>query len=246
MKYDAKTLFIDLEMSPNIGYAYDKYETTLISIDHYSHIQCAAFKWGHKDKVEVYAQSDFPEWKKDRFDDSRLVEILLKTVDSADIVVAHNAKKFDIKKLNTRAIVNNFDPIRKPIVVDTLQVARTHFGFTGNSLDDLGTQLGLGSKVEKSYKGLWKLCMSGDKSAWKDMKEYNIGDIVLLERLYQKFLPWINPFPRVKMDNGKCPKCSSSNFKRNGWKYTRHAETQRYQCLGCGDPNIYGLTTIRK
>lgn len=206
------------------------------------HIQSFAWKWSNEDTIHCLALCDFPLYKKQPHNDVELVKKLHSLFSQADIVIAHNGLAFDIKRSNSRFLVHGLRPPRPYKTVDTLKVARRYFGFFGNSLDELARIFKLGRKEEKGVKELWKKCYDGDRKAWIAMKRYNKMDVELLEGIYRKMLPYINPFPRVRMDNGKCPKCSSTSFKKNGMKYGKNWECQRYACLECGDGNIYGET----
>ena len=164
-------------------------------------------------------------------------------IDQADIIVAHNLKKFDLKKANTRFLLNDLDPPRPTKVLDTLTIARSKFGFIGNSLEDLGIQLGIGAKTEKKHGDLWFSCYNGsDMKAWKDMKKYNVQDVILLEKIFTKFLPWVSPYPVVSIDDGTCRKCGSSKSIRRGFEYTAKGRKQRYKCLSCGSWRVDSAT----
>lgn len=240
----AKTLFIDFEVSPHFGGFYDGYETTPISIDRLQWVMSVAFKWFGEDKVYVYGQSDFPLWKKDRFDDTEVVRKAWEAMNKAEIVVAHNAKKFDIKKANTRFLMDDLGPTRPYKVVDTLQVARRYFSFPKNSLNELSKYFEIGGKSEKTHSDLWQKCINGDRGAWKSMKEYNVHDVELLELIYRRMLPFVDPFPVVHPDNGKCRACGGSNFIKRGFRYKKGGqEAQSIQCTGCGK---YDHTPYRK
>ncbi len=238
MNKTPKTLFVDVEVSPLIGYSYQRWDARVIDVDHEQHIQSFAYKWLGQDKTYCYAQPDFPIWKKNRFDDSELAKKLWEIMNQADIVVAHNAKKFDIKQINTASIRGDLGPPRPYKVLDTLQIARKHFKFSSNSLDELGKALKVGSKLEKGVPQLWKLCMNGDKKAWGFMKAYNIQDVVLLEKIYKKFLPWIDPYPITHMNNDKCRKCGDPHVVKRGWRYTKTSKTPRLFCVGCSSWDI--------
>jgi len=238
-----RILLIDFEISPNIGRYYDSpWEARIIKTEQYQYILSFSYKWLGKKPIYTYALPDFPEWKDDKTDDFGIVKKAWEVMNQADVICAHNLKKFDMKKANTRFIVNHLPPLKQLVMIDTLTIAKNKFGFIGNSLNDLCKQLKIGQKKEKTHSDLWEACLEGDMTAWRHMKEYNRHDVVLLEELYKRFMPWIQPFPRLRMDNGKCPKCGSSNFKKNGIKYYKRAWAQRYKCLNCGEANFYGET----
>jgi hypothetical protein len=238
-----RILLLDLEISPNVGRFYDKpWEARIIKTEQYQYLLCASWKWLGKRKITTFALPDFPNWKKNRFDDSALVKELWEAINQADALCAHNLNRFDIRKACARFIVNDLDPPHPCQMIDTLAIAKRKFGFIDNTLQGLCIQLGIGKKTSKTYSDLWEACLEGDEVAWKRMKRYNRQDVRLLEKLYKRLMPWIQPFPRLRMDNGKCPKCGGMTFKKNGIKYYPHAYAQRWKCLTCGDPNIYSPT----
>jgi len=230
----SKVLLFDLEISPIIGYAYKRWEANLIDVDHEQHIQSFSYKWLGEKKVYCFAQPDFPQWKKDRFDDSALAQKLNEVLSQAEIVVAHNLKKFDAKQANTSFIRNDISPPRPYKTIDTLQVAKKYFKFSSNSLNELGKQLKVGQKLEKGVPQLWKLCMNGDKKAWGFMKAYNKQDVLLLEKIYLKLRPWIESYPVTHLDNGTCRKCGSNHLIKRGFVYRVKGTAHKLQCRSCG------------
>lgn len=239
-----RILLLDLEISPNVGRFYDSpWEARIIKTEQYQYLLSFSYKWLGKKSIYTYALPDFPNWEEDRTDDSALVTKLWEVMNQADALCAHNLKKFDAKKANTRFLVNHLRPLKQVPMIDTLVIARSKFGFIGNSLNDLCKQLKIGKKLDKTHSDLWEDCLEGDVKAWRHLKEYNRHDIVLLEALYMRLAPWIQPFPRLRVDNGKCPQCGSTALKKNGMKYYKNASAQRYACLDCGNANVYGPTT---
>jgi predicted RNA-binding Zn-ribbon protein involved in translation (DUF1610 family) len=97
----------------------------------------------------------------------------------------------------------------------------------------------LGKKKDHEGHILWVKCMNGDKKAWKTMEEYNIQDVILLEKLYKKLLPWIKSpinLNIMKKDrNGfDCPTCGKASLISKGFSYTTTGAYQRYHCKACG------------
>ena len=156
---------------------------------------------------------------------------LWKLFDQADITVAHNNLSFDYKKSNTRFIQHGLTPPSPYKLVDTLQVARRHFKFVSNKLDDLGRDLGLGRKIETGQ-SVWFGCIRGEMEAWDKMKKYNKNDVDLLYKIYVKLTPWINQL--VTRNYGECPRCGSRQLRKRGVRITLSSQTQRYQCWSCG------------
>ena len=120
--------------------------------------------------------------------------------------------------------------------IDLLKTARQQFRFPSNKLDYVGRALGLGQKVSHEGFELWIKCMNKDKDAWTRMQAYNVQDVLLLEKVYKRFLPWIKNHPNrgVHMDTDHvCPTCGSDNVKRRGYNHTKAGKYQRYQCGSC-------------
>ena len=239
MKNKAKStmLFLDIETSPSLGYVWGKWEQNVLEFEKEWHIMSFSVKDIGK-KASTYALPDYKvSYKKDKEDDKELMKVLWKYLDTAEIVCAHNGKKFDMKKINSRFVYHGL-PLPSPYkVVDTLQEARKHFGFTSNKLDDLGRYLKIGRKLSHTGFKLWLDCLKGDMKAWATMKRYNEQDVILLEKLYKRLLPYMNNHPPAGMYNGKpmsCPNCGSGHVQRRGIMKTRTNIYQRFQCQDCG------------
>lgn len=66
------------------------------------------------------------------------------------------------------------------------------------------------------------------------MERYNKYDVLSLEELYEKLIPWDNTINfNVYSEENKCS-CGSVKFKRNGYYFTNSAKYQKYKCTSCG------------
>jgi tRNA(Ile2) C34 agmatinyltransferase TiaS len=68
------------------------------------------------------------------------------------------------------------------------------------------------------------------------MKEYNIGDVVEMEKLYMRLRPWIKSHPNPAMyvaDKEQCPTCGGSNIQSRGLGGGMTYQYRRYQCMSC-------------
>jgi DNA-directed RNA polymerase subunit RPC12/RpoP len=80
--------------------------------------------------------------------------------------------------------------------------------------------------------------MDNDAAAWKLMEKYNKQDVILLEKLYDRLLPWIDGHPNhglyEESDTMVCTNCGSKHLQRRGLQHSLTASYQRYQCQDCG------------
>jgi len=247
-----KILILDIETAPVLAYVWRTFKENIswdqVSTDWY--ILSFAAKWLDDAHVLYYDQSR----KRDIEDDQALMRKLHKLLDQADIVVAHNGKKFDVRKIKARFILNGFPPPSPFKVVDTLLEARREFAFTSNRLVALTDQLCPEEKKDehKEFPGfaLWAECLKGNRDAWRAMKTYNEQDVRALEALYLKLRPWIVGHPNVAAyvdpERVSCPKCGSTNVERRGYSFTQTSKYQRYHCRDCGGWSRGRLTTNTK
>jgi hypothetical protein len=177
---------------------------------------------------------------KDISNDKQILKGIWKLLDEADIVIGQNSKKFDQKKLNARFVYHGFQPPSSFKHIDTVVLARKHFGFTSNKLEYMTDKLCKKYKKLKHTKfqgfELWKECLSGNIKAWKEMERYNKYDVLSLEELYTKLIPWdssIN-FNLYKEGTAIVCTCGSENFIKRGFFYTSTGKFQRHKCSDCG------------
>lgn len=230
-----KTLLLDIETFPNVGYVWGKYQQDVIDfVDHW-YILSFAYKWfNEREAVKVLALDDDPLYKPG-IKDSGLILPLWELLDKADVVVAHNGQAFDASRINTRFLQYKMGPPSPYKIVDTLKTARK-FSFNSNKLDDLGRDTAEGRKEHHFGFPTWLGCARGDKAAWKMLKKYNKKDVELLERVYRRLLPWIDDHPNIGAFNGDahvCPNCGSKKVHCRGYAYNKTTQYQRYFCTNC-------------
>jgi len=231
-----KILLFDIETAPNLAYVWEKYEQDVIAFEKERYMLSFAYMWLDDEKLQVRALPDYKLYKKDKTDDFALASELWRLFDEADVIVAHNGNRFDIKMTNAAFLRHGMKPPSPYKTVDTLLVARNKFKLNSNKLDDLGELLGLGRKVEHGGFKLWLGCLSGDKKSWKLMKDYNGQDVKLLEKVYLKLRPWMTNHPNLNLLKGVscCPTCQSNKIHSRGFGYTKTTKYNRYQCQSCG------------
>lgn len=236
MKTGPKILALDIETAPILGFVWDLWDQNVgINQIHYDwYVLSWAAKWIGDKKVLQQDQRH----TKNIEDDSRILRDMWELLNEADVVVTQNGKSFDIKKLNARFVIHGMKPPSSFKHIDTRLLAKKHFGFTSNSLEYMSGKLNVKYKKlkHKRFPGfeLWRECLRGNREAWVEMAKYNIHDVLALEELYTKIIPWDNSVNfNVYTDHPICT-CGSKDFKLNGFMYSSTGRFQRYSCKQCG------------
>lgn len=226
-----KILLLDIETSPNLAHVWGIWQQNvgLNQLLESSKTLCFAAKWLGKEEI-TFKSSYSTSHKK-------MLKSIHEMIDEADAVIHYNGTKFDMPTLNKEFLLAGMPPPSPVKQIDLLQVAKRQFRFVSNKLDYVSQALGLGKKTEHMGHELWVRCMAKDKEAWELMEKYNINDVVLLEKVYYKFLPWIKHHLNLSLTSGEevCPNCGGSHYHKRGYALTSVSRFQRYQCQGCGN-----------
>lgn len=197
---------------------------------------CAAWKMlGDKRVFSACVLDDPKRFKKCYFDDYVVVKALHDLMHEVDVIVAHNGDNFDWKMFTARCIFHDLPPPPRPLMIDTLKVARSCFKFEANDLRYLARFLGV---EEKGQAPDWELIAIGDEKEIKLCASYNKQDIRALEPIYLKLRPYMKNHPNVnaahRLPVDVCPTCASPNIILRGFHVTRSGKKQRMQCQECG------------
>jgi len=231
-----RILLLDIETAPNTAHVWGLWQqnvgTNQIMASGY--VMCWAAKW-HGDKRVSFARVGYDE-KGDVTGALEMLTPMWEMLNEADIVVHYNGKSFDIPTLNKEFLLHGLTPPSPYRQVDLLQVVRRNFRFPSKKLDYVCRQLGVGGKVKHAGHGLWVACMANDPTAWQTMERYNKGDVRILERLYDKLLPWIQGHPNHGLygDGIMCTNCGSAKVQSRGLQRTSTATYVRIHCTACG------------
>lgn len=232
-----KILLWDIETSHNLVAAFRLFEdyTPPENIVQERFIICAAWKWLGDKKVSSVSVLDDPElFALNPYDDLHVLKTLHSVLSEADVIVAHNGDKYDIKFTEGRMLMQGLDPLPPLTKIDTLKVAKKRFLFNSNKLDYLGQILGVGRK-KKTGNQLWLKVLQGDPQAIKKMVTYNEGDVTLLEKVFLKLRPYMSAhLSGESFGQVGCPRCASLKIQQRGVHRTLTRTFQRFQCQACG------------
>lgn len=252
-----RILLVDIETAPILGWVWSLWNNnvSLNQVDSDWFVLSWSAKWIGSGEVMFASQEGQPDVENDR----ELLKPLAKLLDKADIVIAHNGKKFDVRKLNARFLINKIKQPSPYKVIDTMLQARRRFSFTSNKLEYLTTKLNKYFKKKvgaRKYVGfdMWKAVMQQNPEAWQEMHEYNDYDVLSMEELYMTLRGWDTQHPNVAVYNDKeervCPICGGTHLQRRGRYRTDTGEYTRYKCMSssCGawSRTRYTENTIKK
>lgn len=252
-----KILVIDIESAPIEAYVWGLWDQN-IGIDFiakdWTILSFAAQWFGQREMI--YADTGGRGIEKVR-DDYPLMGQIWSLLHEADIVVAQNGKRFDVRKINARLILHGYAPYSPVRVIDTMVEAKRHFAFTSQKLAWTSKLLTDSPKSEhKKFPGfeLWIECLKDNPDAWKELRKYNCQDIVSTRKVYEKLRPWIKNHPNVSTYDlragATCPNCGSANIKHVGSATLQAGVYAQYQCLACGawprGKELLNPATVRK
>lgn len=224
-----RVLTLDIETSPNLAHVWGLWDQNigLPQLLESGEVICFAAKYEHEDRVRFHKGPS-------------LVKAAHKLLTEADVVVHYNGTRFDIPWLQSEMVRVGMTRPAPFAQVDLCSVVKREFRFPSNKLEYVASELlGVG-KAPTGGHATWIGCMANDPKAWAKMREYNIADVLLTERLYTRLKPWIRnlPNPRLYGDAQPgavtCPQCGSNRLIKRGLSYTKLCAYPRYSCLECG------------
>ena len=231
--YEPKILILDIETAPLLVRSYGLWNqnisTGFIVKDWY--MLSFAAKWLDKNKVYYKDTRDTHE------NDLEVAKFAHKLINEADIIVGHNSDKFDLKKLNTRFLKHGLKPLGKKQTFDTLKIAKKHFAITSNKLDYIAKFLDIeGKRKSKKYsqQEMWNACCEGVLDAFKENEKYNIQDIKVTEKVFNKLKTWDENINLQTFYGEYICICGGKKFYKNGYSRTKMGVYQRYSCEKCG------------
>lgn len=236
----AKILLADVETTPVEVSTYGLFDQNipLNAINEEWSIYSGAFKWLGETSVQyhdTFAQAN-------RRDDRALCQVIWGLLNEADIVIAHNGKAFDMKKMRARMLMHGLPPPAPVRVYDTLLTARRVAKLTSNKLAWLSKYLASQTKLDHSeFPGVTLALefLRGNGKAQRVNRQYNVRDITTLEDVYLALRPYDNAHPNLGVyaedpDKPTCPRCASQDMKEDGLHHTNVSVYQRFRCNSCG------------
>lgn len=247
-----RVMFFDIETSPCLAYVWGcgkqfvaakqlKKERKIISI---------GYMFSGQKKVSVL-KMDLSKHDINAFDDDADKEMLKKFVkiyNAADLVVAHNGRRFDRARIRARLVRYGLPDIDMGVPFDDSYTMTKAIDFTSHKLDHLGRYLDTGQKDQIDY-DVWTKIMEGSKKALKVMCEYMKTDVIRLQSAYERLKPYSKSKLNLSAFHDEaemCPSCGSSDFRKYAIRYTNSGQYQGYLCKDCGKRFQDGSNLLNK
>lgn len=237
-----KTLLFDIETSPILAYTWGVWQHNIqpAGIVEDRKILCICWKELGKRGVSGRVVGD-------GVSERDVIEAFRAAAEDADVLVAHNGDKFDVKHLNAKLIEYRIDPLPKLHTVDTLKEVKKIAKFTYNRLDFLAQKLFGVGKHDTDF-DLWKGVMGGDAKASARMLAYCKNDVILLERLYVALRPYFKNHPNIAThDSMNCPRCNCEVVTlRKAYRTKSGLERAHFNCAACRAPFTIAATKVNR
>lgn len=240
----AKVLTLDIETQRAIVETFSIWRP-FIGIDRIikpTRVLCFAAKWRGDDKI-IFKSA----WNDD--DEAaylRMMQAAHALLSEADIVVTWNGDRFDVQWFESEFVRLGMGRPTPYKSVDLIKTVKRWFkgGLMSMKLDWSSRTILRDRKTPHGGTDLWHDIRYGTRAEQRAasalMREYNIHDVELTERLFEHHLPYLNiNMALYEMnEDGElhCTKCNSTNLKRDGVKgyVTMAGVYQIHRCKDCG------------
>ncbi len=231
---DRHRLFLDIETSPLKVYVWDLKSKSnayippsMIVNGGESKIICVCWKWAGEKKV--YSM----EWHRQNHNDKAAVREIIQAMDEATEIIMQNGDRFDVPWIRGRALYHKLPMRPNYPTLDTLKKARQKFRFPSYRLDYLGQHLLGEGKIPTSF-GLWRSIVEDDcPKAMAKMVKYCGQDVRLLEKVFDRMAPYLEPITHVGEYPQECPECGRTGARKgNRTLKSGNVQVQMY-CIKC-------------
>jgi hypothetical protein len=191
VRTDANILYLDTEISKSLYFNYGaKVPSKYLRIDDIVqeyYMICWAASYVGQDKV---FSSCVTSGQAKKWDDKSILSKLRGLMEAADIIAGHNVDAYDVKRINTRFLLNGLEPVIGKKTLDTLKIARAKFTFESNKLDYISQRLGFRGKDNITNDDWLKIVKTGDAETLRKVDTYCQGDVTNGKKVLEKLMKY--------------------------------------------------------
>ena len=240
-----KFLIYDIEISPILGWAYNRYKANILKVEEEQKLMSFAYMVVTVDGSNTVLDGDYNKiqcitLEDVSYNEKALTEKLHNLFNECDVIVGFNSKQFDDKHTTKYFIKQKLEPIAPLKQIDLLREWKKVARLTGNHLESINEYLFNEKKTEEKIGDIWHECIvDRDKEAYKLLKEYNKQDIVLTYNILKELLRYMKDSPvnlSLLMNHPlACPRCGYlDSFEDAGYYYSNVGRYNQYKCKKCG------------
>lgn len=189
-------LYFDLEVSKSMYYSYGRKVKGewLRGADLVHEYFIIAWAASYIGGGKVFSACVTPEQALN-WTDAEILAPLHDLLSSAAVLVGHNVDAYDLKKVNTRFIINGWKPIQNhdgkaKKTEDSLKIVRSRFAFEDNTLDALCVKFGIDGKDKITDDDWREVLKTGNQGTLDKIHKYCRGDVRNGKKLYNLFAPY--------------------------------------------------------
>jgi len=240
-----KRLFYDIETSFCEGHFWRPgWGVNILPHQIIKHAQiiCISWKWEGKDEVHHL------DWGVKKQCDKALLTKFIKELDKADEIIAHNGDRFDIKWIRTRALFHGIEMRHSYNSIDTLKWSKKYLNLPSNKLAEICKYYNLVNKLDAGGISTWTdIVFHKSQEALDRMVHYCDGDILSLEAVFKKLLPYTKPTMNYGVLRGvgekfSCPSCGGHDVGLNKTYTTAAGTIQHYMICNTRKCDSYRRT----
>lgn len=196
-------------------------------------ILCIGYKWLGKPRVYVPTILDHSgDGRHKMLNDRGLVEAFAQEWEKADMVCTWYGKRFDQPMIETKLLRYKMPPLSPKPHLDLWETAKRKFKMHSNRLQAMQEFLHTSDEKTQIDFDAWLQAAHGYPPAMREVVDHCRQDVLVLEQVYLRMLPWITDIPAV--GGLVCPACGSPHVTRQGTHRSKTRLYQRWQCQGCG------------
>lgn len=138
---------------------------------------------------EIKLRADEPRFLgRNKRDDSKIAAAARDVLESFDILVSWNGKRFDNRFLNGRLVLANERPLRGDLMhVDALPISRHYFAWHSHRLDAVAKTLRLGNQKTPLDPDTWEAAKDLEEWAMDYVMEHCVADCLVLRDTFWRY-----------------------------------------------------------
>lgn len=145
-----------------------------------------------KGDVVTYRIDDYKGYATKKWDDRQLCNDIRDELETADIIVGWNSRRFDVPYLNGRLMYWGDRTMNKIKHIDLMYQARYKLKMHSSRLAAVQSFLGLPDEKSEMKPQMWMRAVTGEKKSMDYIVDHCIRDVMVLDEAFDKLKHFVN------------------------------------------------------